>query len=90
VRYGDFVVQREITVGGGHASGHAGALHFGLGAERRVERVEVRWPSGRCDVHEGLDADAGYRLREGDTVPVSLPGFRDPPASGRRERVRGK
>ena len=41
-------------------------LHFGLGPADRVESVEVRWPSGRVDRYEGLAADTGYLLREGD------------------------
>lgn len=36
---------QEITVGGGHASGQAGALHFGLGDVDRAE-VRVIWPDG--------------------------------------------
>jgi hypothetical protein len=36
---------REITVGGGHASGTAGLHHFGLG-EAREARLRVIWPGG--------------------------------------------
>ncbi len=43
VRMGDRVVRREVTVGGGHAGGQRGWLHFGLGAARRPE-VRVQWP----------------------------------------------
>lgn len=45
VRAGGRLWTQEITVGGGHAGGIAGALHFGLGD---VERAEVRviWPDG--------------------------------------------
>lgn len=38
-------VAREITVGGGHASGQAGLHHFGLGAVGAA-RVRVIWPDG--------------------------------------------
>jgi hypothetical protein len=34
---------KELTVGGGHAGGQAGSVHFGLGAEHEAE-VRVRWP----------------------------------------------
>lgn len=37
--------RREITVGGGHASGHLGWWHFGLGAATAAE-VRVLWPDG--------------------------------------------
>jgi hypothetical protein len=36
---------REVTVGGGHAGGESGPLHFGLGA-REAARVRVTWPDG--------------------------------------------
>lgn len=36
---------REITVGGGHASGIAGLHHFGLGTADKV-RLRVIWPDG--------------------------------------------
>ncbi len=36
---------REITVGGGHAGGDGGPLHWGLGDAAAVE-VRVRWPDG--------------------------------------------
>ena len=40
-------------------------LHFGLEAATRIERVEVRWPSGQVDRFRDLAVDRGYRLREG-------------------------
>jgi hypothetical protein len=61
--------------GGSYLSTSDPRLHFGLGAARRADRVEVRWPSGRRDTYEGLAADAGYRLREGDPVPKPVAGF---------------
>jgi hypothetical protein len=61
--------------GGSYLSASDPRLHFGLGAARRADRVEVRWPSGRRDTYEGLAAGAGYRLREGDPVPRPLAGF---------------
>ncbi len=36
---------RELTVGGGHASGSAAPEHFGLGTAKRV-KVRVIWPDG--------------------------------------------
>jgi len=35
---------REITVGGGHASGHAGFHHFGLGDNEKVW-LRINWPA---------------------------------------------
>jgi tetratricopeptide (TPR) repeat protein len=67
--------------GGSYQSASDPRLHVGLGGARRVEQVEVTWPSGRLDRFGPLAADAGYRLREGDGSPVPLPGFRTPTPS---------
>ena len=45
VRIGNRVVQREMTVGGGHAGGQMGWTHFGVGEAETVE-VRVQWPDG--------------------------------------------
>ncbi len=39
------VVQREVTIGGGHASGELGWIHFGLG-NADTARIRVQWPDG--------------------------------------------
>jgi hypothetical protein len=61
--------RRRVTQrlgGGSYQSASDPRLHFGLGGTRRVEWLEVRWPSGRVDRHEDLAPDTGYLLREGD------------------------
>lgn len=46
VAAGDRVERREITVGGGHAGGQLGWIHFGLGTASSAT-VTVTWPDGR-------------------------------------------
>jgi len=38
-------VQREVTIGGGHAGGQLGWIHFGLGAAEKAE-IRIQWPDG--------------------------------------------
>ena len=45
VRFGGRTVEREITIGGGHASGELGWIHVGLGDAEDAE-IRVRWPDG--------------------------------------------
>ena len=45
VRVGDRTIAREVTVGGGHAGGQLGWIHFGLGDADRAE-IRVQWPDG--------------------------------------------
>jgi enediyne biosynthesis protein E4 len=60
VRTGDKVAQRELTVGGGHAGGQLGWVHFGLG-DADGAQVRVQWPDG--DVGPWMDVD-------GDTFAI--------------------
>jgi hypothetical protein len=40
-------------------------VHFGLGDAERVERLEIRWPSGKTQVLTDLKADAHIVVDEG-------------------------
>ncbi|HTH06288.1 MAG TPA: ASPIC/UnbV domain-containing protein, partial [Ilumatobacteraceae bacterium] len=55
-KVGDQVVQREVTVGGGHASGQLVPVHFGLGDAEQAE-VRVQWPNGDVGPWIRVDAD---------------------------------
>lgn len=73
VDLGGRIVRRELTVGGGHASGHLGWIHFGLGRAERV-RVRVLWPHGDWGPWQSVASDAFYLLdRETGIAPVRLP-----------------
>lgn len=54
---------QEVTVGGGHAGGSAGALHFGLGGADTA-RVRVIWPGGRTGAWQEVDADTRVVLKQ--------------------------
>jgi hypothetical protein len=45
VRVGDRIVRRELTIGGGHAGGQLGWVHFGI-ADASGADVRVLWPGG--------------------------------------------
>ncbi|XDA96846.1 CRTAC1 family protein [Sulfitobacter sp. LCG007] len=47
---------QEVTVGGGHAGGSDGPLHFGIGAAQRIA-VSVAWPDGRVTEVADVAAD---------------------------------
>ncbi len=71
VRHGE---ARQVATrfgGGSYLSAGDPRLHYGLGASRSADAVEVRWPSGRVDTFAGLEADRGYALREGE--PTARP-----------------
>ncbi len=47
---------QELTVGGGHGSGRAGAAHFGIGAAEMAE-FRVLWPDGTQSAWTTISAD---------------------------------
>jgi hypothetical protein len=55
---------RERKGGGSYLSASDPRLHFGLGSATRIERIEVRWPSGRVDTQTDLPVDRQILLRE--------------------------
>lgn len=64
VRIGEKVQRREITGGGGHASGQLGWWHFGLGAATSAE-VRVIWPDGQVGPWASVAANGFYNLERG-------------------------
>ena len=55
---------REVTVGGGHASGQATWWHFGLGAETTAQ-VRITWPDGTVGDWQPVAADQQYIVKAG-------------------------
>jgi enediyne biosynthesis protein E4 len=53
------VVRQELTIGGGHASGHLGWMHFGLGGATTA-KLRVQWPHGDWSAWQGVAADGFY------------------------------
>ena len=49
-------------------------MHFGLGGEDRIEKLEVTWPSGQRQVLENVGVDRVLEVRE----PDGSAGLRDP------------
>jgi hypothetical protein len=64
VTAGGSVQAKEVRSSYGYLSANDLRLHFGLGRQPRVERLEVRWPSGRLQVLEDLPANQLLTLVE--------------------------
>lgn len=61
---GGRVVEREITIGGGHAGGQLGWAHFGLG-ESDSARVRVQWPDGERGPWTTIEANRFVDITRG-------------------------
>jgi hypothetical protein len=55
----------EVRGGGSYLSQNDFRVHFGLGDATRIDRVEVRWPSGAEESWDGLAVDTFHVLKEG-------------------------
>ncbi|MEZ5354801.1 MAG: CRTAC1 family protein [Bryobacteraceae bacterium] len=53
-----------VSTGGSYLSASDKRVHFGLGRERLVRRVEVQWPAGGVEVLENVAADQVLTVRE--------------------------
>jgi enediyne biosynthesis protein E4 len=61
----------EVRSGGSFCSQNDLRIHVGLGAHRRVDRIEVAWPGGpikNVETVTGVDADQIVVIREGSGV----------------------
>lgn len=56
----------EVRSGGSYLSQNDLRLHFGLGDATKVDRIEIRWPSGETSSFGNINADHFYLMSEGD------------------------
>ena len=61
------IQRHEVVVGGGHASGQAGWIHFGLGAADAVE-IRVQWPDGSWSPWRRSATDRFLLIERGRTL----------------------
>lgn len=73
VRRGGITMRREITVGGGHASGQSGWQHFGLGDAAEAE-LRVIWPDGEAGAWMPVTGDAFHVIERGKAPVRWMPG----------------
>ena len=56
---------QEISGGSGFCAQNSRRLHFGLGSDAKLEKVEIRWPAGQKQTVTALKADALNEVKEG-------------------------
>ncbi|MBA2489876.1 MAG: CRTAC1 family protein [Chloroflexi bacterium] len=62
------ITQRERTVGGGHAGGELGWIHFGVGDADSI-RIRVRWPDGEAGPWSTLGVNRFAIVERGAVAP---------------------
>ncbi len=73
VRCGDDVMRREVTVGGGHAGGQSGWLHFGVHDFPQVD-LRIVWPDGTASDWQPIASNAFYVAAPGTPPQPWRPG----------------
>ena len=67
------IQRHEVTVGGGHVSGQAGWIHFGLGGAQAAE-VRVQWPDGHWSPWQRTATDRFLPIERGRTLAAGRAG----------------
>jgi enediyne biosynthesis protein E4 len=58
----------EVRSSNGYYSAGDLRMHFGLGEAKKVDLVEIRWPSGAVDTLTNLDVNRLYVIEEGGKI----------------------
>jgi enediyne biosynthesis protein E4 len=64
IRAGGQTQFNHVSTASGYASSSAGPVHFGLGAAKIVDEIEIRWPSGTTQVLKNVQPDRILRIKE--------------------------
>jgi enediyne biosynthesis protein E4 len=60
---------RAVKGGGSYMSSGDRRVLFGLGPRDKIDRLTVRWPSGKSQTWTGLAPDRYWKLTEGEEKP---------------------
>ena len=58
------VQYNEVTTAGSYASSSDKRVHFGLGRDKTIKEIELRWPSGAVQILRNVKADQILRITE--------------------------
>jgi hypothetical protein len=61
---GDLAMVRQVPAAGGYLSQSTKMLHFGLGSIDRIDRAEIRWPSGALQTLPSFQLNTLHEIRE--------------------------
>jgi hypothetical protein len=56
---------QEVASQSSYYSSNDPRLHFGLGAARMADQIEVRWPNGRTETLKDVQANRFITIKEG-------------------------
>jgi len=64
----------EIHSGGSYLSQNDLRVHFGLNTAKKIDSLEIRWPSGKVELLKDLEVDKFLRSsrRQGIVLPEKI------------------
>jgi hypothetical protein len=68
LRNGSNVQAQEVTSQSSYYSHNDLRLHFGMGATRKADQLEIRWPSGQVEVIKNVAVNQTVKIKEGAGV----------------------
>ena len=68
VKIGERIQMQEITSQTSYYSHNDLRLHFGLGVNKQVDSIEIRWASGQTEIIKNIAADKFITIREGNGI----------------------
>jgi len=71
VKVGDRIIERELTIGGGHAGGKLGWIHTGLG-DAVSAKVRMQWPDGELGPWMPVTADTFITIDRASDQPTTF------------------
>jgi len=61
---GKTVMVRQVNPAGGYLSQSSRVVHFGLGDQSKVDRIEIRWPGGTLQAVKSPSINTLHQIRE--------------------------
>jgi hypothetical protein len=62
----------EVRGGGSYLSSNDQRLHFGLGSDLDIKKIEIDWPSGLKEEFANVRGDSIYTIIEGQGIKDSV------------------
>ncbi|NIM13181.1 MAG: hypothetical protein GTO45_13775 [Candidatus Aminicenantes bacterium] len=62
---------RNVISSSGYLSQSDYRLHFGLGKNKKAEKIEIRWPNGKVQVLKNIDANQVLTITQGKAFSLS-------------------
>jgi hypothetical protein len=73
VKIGARILVDEVRSGSSYVSQNDLRVHFGLGTAKKIDFVQVRWPSGLVERFDDQAVDTFHALKEGTGIPLPAP-----------------